>query len=794
MNTRGRLLGFLRSWNKRIWFILSMISTILYLVWRIFFTIPFAYGIVSIVAGITLLIVEILGMVEAFIHYANMYSVEGYPLPEVEKELFPEVDVFIATYSEDCELLYKTINGCKHMEYPDKSKVHIYLCDDNRRTKMRELAAKMGVNYLDRPDNKGAKAGNLNNALAHSTSPYVVTFDADMIPKSDFLMKTIPYFVDCEIKNKDRKVEDQIQLGFLQTPQCFYNPDLFQFNLFSERRIPNEQDYFYKDIQVARTKSNSVIYGGSNTVLARAALEAIGGFYTEAITEDFATGILIQKHGFVSLGIGEPLASGMSATDLKSLIQQRVRWARGVIATGRKMHIFTSRDLSFAQKMNYWASIWYWYAPLKRLIYIMSPILYATFGFMVFQCTLIQVLLFWLPMYITSNISLRMLSNNIRTSKWTSIYETVLFPFMLLPVLLETFGITLKKFKVTDKKSKQNEKGKNLIYTIPFLILIILSVIGIINCIRIMFDSGSFGPIVVLFWVVFNLFLLIMSLFFVDGRVANRKAERVAVTMTSVIDNGIIKLTGVTRDISESGLSILLAEPFYLETGNQVFVTLDNGTYLAKLKVQIVYVNMSGNRWNYSMKILDYLNTYDDYLQMLYDRVPRLPQEIQKDSGSFDDLKLNMKNRVTPPFYQKRKSPRILLDTMVNYYIYEATDSKEVKERMEPTGKIKLHDFNYYYACLDSVITPEHIVIQFTEGIRFDCTYKTQLSNGYQLYQVVNYEEVVSNPLKLKQLAKWLQKNNVKAIERQEQIKKKHAIEKKELSKNKDFEEINLIN
>ena len=286
MNTRGRLLGFLRSWNKRIWFILSMISTILYLVWRIFFTIPFAYGIVSIVAGITLLIVEILGMVEAFIHYANMYSVEGYPLPEVEKELFPEVDVFIATYSEDCELLYKTINGCKHMEYPDKSKVHIYLCDDNRRTKMRELAAKMGVNYLDRPDNKGAKAGNLNNALAHSTSPYVVTFDADMIPKSDFLMKTIPYFVDCEIKNKDRKVEDQIQLGFLQTPQCFYNPDLFQFNLFSERRIPNEQDYFYKDIQVARTKSNSVIYGGSNTVLARAALEAIGGFYTEAITEE----------------------------------------------------------------------------------------------------------------------------------------------------------------------------------------------------------------------------------------------------------------------------------------------------------------------------------------------------------------------------------------------------------------------------------------------------------------------------------------------------------------------------
>ena len=127
---------------------------------------------------------------------------------------------------------------------------------------------------------QGAKAGNLNNALAHSTSPYIVTFDADMIPKSDFLMKLIPYFVDARIRNRGRKEEEQIRLGFVQSPQAFYNPDLFQFNLFSEKRIPNEQDYFYKDIQVARTRTNSVIYGGSNTVIAREALEAVGGFYT----------------------------------------------------------------------------------------------------------------------------------------------------------------------------------------------------------------------------------------------------------------------------------------------------------------------------------------------------------------------------------------------------------------------------------------------------------------------------------------------------------------------------------
>lgn len=776
---------FFGKWKGRVWFLINMLCSVIYLIWRIFFTIPFEYGLVSIVAGIALLVVEVLGMVEAFVHYANMAEVKDYPLPKVPEELFPHVDIFIATYSEECDLLYKTINGCRHMDYPDKSKVHIYLCDDNRRPEMRALAEKMGINYLDRPNNDGAKAGNLNNALAHSTSPYVVTFDADMIPKSDFLMKTIPYFVDCEMRNKGRKEEDQIKLGFLQSPQCFYNPDLFQFNLFSEGRIPNEQDYFYRDIQVARTKTNSVIYGGSNTVIAREALDEIGGFYTEAITEDFATGILIEREGYVSLGTGEPLASGMSPTDLQSLIQQRVRWARGVIATGRKMHIFTRKDLSFSQKLNYWASIWYWYAPLKRLIYILSPILYATFGFMVFKCTLPQVLMIWLPMYITSNISLRMLSNNIRSTKWTGVYETVLFPYMLLPVLLESVGISLKKFKVTDKGAQQNQKGKNLIYMIPFLILIILSIIGIVNCVRIMFDSGSFGPIVVLFWLINNLFLLVMSLFFVDGRVPYRKSERVTVEMDAKIDDGKTIRHGTVRDISETGVSVLLDEPYYIEVDSMAGIELQSERYYAKMKVQIVFVSQQGRRWNYSMKIMDYGDTYDEYLQMLYDRIPVLPQEIKKDSGSFEDLKLNTQKRLTTPFFQKRQYPRILLDVKVDCYVQEGESRKEY-------GQILLHDFNYCYACVERGMKQERIILKLLEDIELECHYERELRSGYQLYEITNRDFLLADVERMERLLVWLKKTNDEALNQQENNKNKNVAQKNK-GKKKDFDETELV-
>lgn len=771
------LKSFFHDWKGKLWFLLNMFFTVVYLAWRFFFTIPFEYGIVSIVTGMALLGVEVLGMVEAFVHYVNMYTVENYPFPEnIPEDRYPDVDVFIATYSEPTELLYKTIHGCKKMKYPDPAKVHIYVCDDGHRAEMKALAQRMQVNYLDREDHEGAKAGNLNNGLAHSSSPYVVTFDADMIPRSNFLLRTIPYLVDAEMKNEGLPQEEQVKIGFVQSPQSFYNLDLFQFNLYSEQRIPNEQDYFYKDIQVARTRTNSVIYGGSNTVISREALQAIGGFYTGAITEDFATGILMEKKQFVSLGIGETLASGLSPQDLKSLVQQRIRWARGVIATGRKMHIFTSPDLTVAQKMNYWASIWYWYAPLKRLIYIMSPIMYATFNFMVFKCTLPQVLLFWLPMFISSNISLRMLSKNIRSTKWTSIYETVIFPFMLLPVLFESVGISMKKFKVTKKDGVQNEKGRNFIYTVPFLILIVLSLIGIVRCIMIMLDSGSFGPIVVLFWLVYNLFLLVMSLFFVDGRIPYRKTERVMVQTPCRVKYQDEEYEGVTWDASEEGLAVRLRKPYFFEKDTNVEVLMDTEDYHVDLFGTVVHVAQRGDAWNFSLKITEMNGSYDDLLGILYDRIPTVPMEIKRDSGSFEDLKLNLKKRVTPPFYQKRNYPRV--------YIGEALPVAD------GGADIWVNDFNYICITVKEENAPEKFRLRIKEDIILDCQFETEIRKGLRLYNVANYREIVEKRKTRNELVDWLMETMQKDLGQNSRRQEENRQQK---SKVKEFNEMDLL-
>lgn len=736
--------------RNRIWFVLNILCTCIYLIWRAFFTIPFEFGVVSVVAGLALFLVEFLGMLEALVHYFNMYTVESHPVPEIPVEKFPHVDVFISTYNEPEELLYKTINGCKHMKYPDPGKVHIYLCDDGHRASMRVLAEKMGVHYLDRPDHKNAKAGNLNCALAATSSPYIVTFDADMIPRSEFLLRTVPYFIAQEMENEGKPEKKQKHIGFVQSPQSFYNPDLFQFNLYSERRIPNEQDYFYRDIQVSRNRSNSVIYGGSNTVISRRALEDIGGFFTETITEDYGTGILIQKKGYICYGINEVLASGLSPTDLKSLIRQRIRWARGVISTNRKLHIFLSKELSFSQKCNYWASEWYWYAPLKRLIYFMSPILYATFGYMVIKCTLPQILLFWLPMYITSNISLRMLSRNIRTTKWTSIYETVLFPYMLIPVLMETFGVTMKTFNVTKKGQTENEAGKNLVYLIPFALLVVLSVIGIFNCLSMIFEGNSMGPSVVLFWLIINLFTLVMAMFFVMGRNYLRQSERAIVEVQCKIRTESSEYASTTLDLSETGVAVRMDSPVSIDEKEEVTMDLYDDRYRATVKAVVVHVDNKKDYWKYAFHITKYLGNREEFLQLLYDRIPTLPQNLDSTSGAFDDLKLNVSRRTAKPFYENRRLPRVPID---------------VKLQDTKGSTYALTDFNYQYCtCNTGENAPEkmELVLNQEQNLYLDCFRVRSLGNGKTLYLIQNYPQLYADREKKLYLEAWVQKKWVR--------------------------------
>lgn len=777
----------------------TFVTSIIYLIWRMFFTIPFEYGSLDLICGVYLLVVEIVGFFESAIHYYSMSNIQYPKRPEVDESLFPDVDIFVATYNEPVDLLYKTINGCVNMDYPDKSKVHIYICDDSDRPEMKELARQMNVNHLGRKNGKDAKAGNLNNALRNSKSQLVVTFDADMIPMHDFLTACVPYFCTGE------------KVGFVQTPQSFYNPDLFQYNLFSEGRIPNEQDYFYRDIQVSRNKSNSVIYGGSNTMLLREALLEIGGFYTKVITEDFATGMMIQSMGYKCYAIDEVHASGLSPSDLKSLINQRKRWGRGCIQTGKKLNILFKKGLNIQQKLSYISAISYWYGGLKRLAYIMGPIMFSVFGVVVLKCNLIQVLVFWLPMYLFSDASLKKLSKNIRSTKWTNVYETILFPSLLPAVILESLGISQTKFLVTRKDGVQEDKHYQIKKAIPHIIFAILSVIGIANCIRWTFISGSPAYTVLLFWLIINLYNIIMAIFFMLGRKLYRSAERFPAEVECEIFFDDKKIECLTSDISEGGAAVILNEPIYIPYDYNIKVKLKTERYVSTFEAVVVHVADINNRWKYALEIknIDDANLRQ-LLGIIYDRVPALPKNLDKSSSIFDDIRLNILKRGEKSFAFNRKLVRIQLEKQL--------ESKEC-------SIITLVNFNYEFAVIKADVfssLKRKITIPIFEDFSLDCVLEKRLFNREEqkeqkkiyyekhnrkmkkigkhsekiikdlqvtaLYRVENYKEVARNPKFNEYLIQWMNEYKNKEI-----VKEKESLEIKKQEKTDEFNELNYL-
>ncbi|WP_418606100.1 glycosyltransferase [Georgenia sp. SUBG003] len=87
------------------------------------------------------------------------------------------VDV-ITTYGEPVETIRATAAAARAM----RGRHETWILDDGRSPEVEALAAELGVRYLTRADNKGAKAGNINHALGRTTGDYFVILDADFVP------------------------------------------------------------------------------------------------------------------------------------------------------------------------------------------------------------------------------------------------------------------------------------------------------------------------------------------------------------------------------------------------------------------------------------------------------------------------------------------------------------------------------------------------------------------------------------------------------------------------------------
>lgn len=631
---------------KKVSYILAIVLSVIYLLWRIFFTIPWHAHIFTLIFALLLVGSEIFSSFTAYVliifRLIRADKTQKLEIPKFDlQQPIPKIDVIIVTHNEEVSLLRKTVNAATFMDYPDKSKVNIVIADDGNRPEVRELAKEYQVNYVTMEKNKHAKAGNINNALEQLDAPLFAIFDADMMPFSNFLTSSVPFFTE-NFAELEEDPDHTKPIGFVQTPQSFYNADIFQFNLFLQDAVVNEQDFFSRDVNVLNGSNGHALFTGSNAVFLREIVDKVGGFPTDTITKDFELGTKINSEGYISIATREPVSSGITPVDIKSVIKQRTRWARGVIQSCRNMHIFTNPKITLLNRIiliNTWL---YWWSFSRRLIYIAAPLLYALFKVQVVNANFWILMIVWAPGYFLLHFVLGDTSSNIRNERWGEIQETFFAPYLFIPVILESIGIKAKKFKVTDKSVKFSIVDK--LYIIPYFIMWALTLLAIVK-----FNYGKWGSEIIVgsvitFWLVMHFINLSFCLFISMKRDINRKSERfVRHAKGKIMVNGEWAKFK-TRDVSDGGFSFeFVNKDLRLKMNDQVEGIIYHENFPIKFKCTVARAVDTEPIWYGVVVKIDKKEDQDHYLQLIYDGENQfLSKEQDHWMTPFDELHLNV--------------------------------------------------------------------------------------------------------------------------------------------------------
>ncbi|MBW6400189.1 UDP-forming cellulose synthase catalytic subunit [Roseomonas sp. HJA6] len=584
----GGIVAFLvlnRFTSRRVTIILAVLSCLIslrYLHWRIADTLePDTFGQGFFMIGLAL--AEAYAVLSLLLGYfQTLWPLERRPVPLPENpDDWPTVDVYIPTYNEDLEIVRPTVLAALAMDWP-ADKFRVWILDDGRRPAFREFAESCGAGYMIRPDNKGAKAGNLNHALEHTDGEYIAIFDCDHVPTRAFLQMTMGWML------RDKK------LGMLQTPHHFYSLDPFERNLSEGRDVPNEGLMFYGLVQPGNDLWNATFFCGSCAVLRRSAILEIGGIPHETVTEDCHASLKMQRRGWNTAYIRVPLAAGLATERLMIHIGQRMRWARGMVQIMRMDNPMFGRGLTLPQRICYFSAMYHFFFALPRVVFLTAPLAFLLLGYSVIAASPLAIIAYAGSHIFHAIATGSRVTGSVRHSFWSEIYETVL-ALWLLPMTVATLLDPKKgKFNVTEKGGLLPEGYFDWRAVWPSVVLTALLALGVASGIHGVITSpwGSLDSQAFLLngiWATLCLVPALASVAAGRERRQVRSSARVKAALPAmlVLPDGH-RVDARTRDLSLGGAGLVLAETPKLDADTSVRLELPMGEELLAIPAHLV--------------------------------------------------------------------------------------------------------------------------------------------------------------------------------------------------------------
>ena len=396
-------------------------------------------------------------------------------------EELPHVTIQLPMYNESY-VVERLIDRIVELNYP-KDKLEIQVLDDSTDDTIDKAKAKVDfyqdqgfdIQYIQREDRAGFKAGALDYGLKSAKGEFVAIFDADFMPDVNFLMDAIPYFSSNNI-------------GVVQSRWTYLNEN-YSFLTRLQTIILNTH---FSVEQGGRNASGAYInFNGTAGIWRKACIADAGGWQADTLTEDLDLSFRAQIKGWKFAYIQEIESPSELPITLPAYRAQQFRWSKGAAECVRKNVRMLIKD----KRPSAWAKLIGSFHLLNSSVYLIVVcfiLLSFPVSLAIDQLPQDSWIYYLFPVFLCTNLLLLMVfaGGNIMSAK-NKILGAITFPFIFIAFLIVNMGMSVymalgvmegylgkksefvrtPKFNITGQKPTGERKKYSRIQITPLLLI-----------------------------------------------------------------------------------------------------------------------------------------------------------------------------------------------------------------------------------------------------------------------------------------------------------------------------------
>jgi cellulose synthase/poly-beta-1,6-N-acetylglucosamine synthase-like glycosyltransferase len=245
-----------------------------------------------------------------------------------ELKEFPVVTIQLPVYNE-LYVIERLIDAACQIDYP-KEHLEIQVLDDSTDETTSIAAARIAlyqqrgldIKQIRRDSRTGFKAGALKEGLKTAHGEFIAVFDADFVPKRDFLKTTLPYFY------LDEKI------GLVQTRWEHLNSE---YSFLTRIQAMALDGHFVIEQNVRNKAGFFINFNGTGGIWRKSCILDAGNWEADTLTEDLDLSYRAQLRGWKFKFLNDVTSPAELPSEINALKSQQFRWTKGAIETARKI-------------------------------------------------------------------------------------------------------------------------------------------------------------------------------------------------------------------------------------------------------------------------------------------------------------------------------------------------------------------------------------------------------------------------------------------------------------------------